>query len=333
MPDTSHLIERAAARLREGGAAAGAGDDPLANRPPLLPGPAAADAGIAGGLSGRDSGGNGSAGDAWAEHGLAGAQGGEAVPGLNGSRLPAGPLLTMAQLAAGGLVTAGAARSIASEELWLVQRQILGVAFRKNLGHTAMPGNLVMVTSARPGEGKSFTALNLAASIARQGDHSVLLVDLDPKRSSLTSVFELSSLHGALDLAGGGATDLARAICGTELPGLSFLPVGQPAAGAADQLGRRQTWSLLQGLARQVPERLVILDTAPCLSLGDAPALSPIVGQIVFVVEAERTQKRDIESGLALLQECPNVAVLLNKSRRSGLRSQRDDYYRRYEKT
>ena len=82
----------------------------------------------------------------------------------------------------GGMVDWSRTRSRISEEFRLVQRQILRTAF----GPGAEPGfsNLLMVTSARPGEGKSFTSINLAGSIARQGDHHVLLVDADSKRDS-----------------------------------------------------------------------------------------------------------------------------------------------------
>jgi protein-tyrosine kinase len=205
-----------------------------------------------------------------------------------------------------------ASRGRLAEELWLVQRQVLRTAFATGID-PAHPGNLVMITSARPGEGKSFAALNLAASIARQGDHAVLLVDADVKKNSLTDLLGFQDQPGLLDLSETGDINASRVIRTTEIPGLSIISHGLRRPRNTDQISRRQTARVMQGLARQDPNRVVILDTAPCLALGDASALAAIVGQIVFVIEAERTQRSEVENAIELLQDCPSIALLLNK--------------------
>src|ERR1700722_8192362 len=106
------------------------------------------------------------------------------------------PIVDMAALERGGLFDWTHGRTRISEEFRLAQRQLLRAAFAP----TAEAGlaNLLMVTSARPGEGKSFTALNLACSVALQGDHHVLLIDSDSKRDSLGQALGLADAPGLL---------------------------------------------------------------------------------------------------------------------------------------
>ncbi len=278
MPNSSHLIERAAARLSAAGAVPGglgsAGASPIIDQP--------------------------------------------------AARLPPqadmAPALAMALLEKAGLMVDQAASGRISEELWLVQRQVLRTAFARSEGAeaAAAPANLLMLTSARPGEGKSFTALNLAAGVARQGDHKVLLVDTDVKARSLTDLLGLRTTTGLLDLAADGGLDPARLEHPTAVPGLAVLPAGGARARSSDLLASRQVGRLLHGLAGRHPGRLVILDGAPCLVTSDPAALAPVVGQIIMVVEADRTQRADVEAALDLIGENPAITLMLNKMRPGG---------------
>ena len=307
MPNAPHLIERAAARLAETGAVPGQ----LSPIPPLPGGPDGAAAPAAG------SGANG------VLNGLAGSVG--SPGGIQIPRDPARPLITLDQLERAGLLTDQAGRSRVAEELWLVQRQILRTAF--TAAGSIPPGaelsgaypNLLMVTSARPGEGKSFTGLNLAASIARQGDHPVLLIDTDVKDHSLTRLLGLVDSPGLLDCVADGSLDPARFDHPTSINQLSILSIGhgQHTRGT-DQLASRHVGRLLNGLARRQTDRLVVLDGAPCLATSDPAALAPLMGQILFVVEAERTQRHDVEAALDLISECPAITLVLNKMQQAA---------------
>ncbi len=181
-------------------------------------------------------------------------------------------------------------RSRISEEFRLAQRQLLRAAFAP----TAEAGlsNLLMVTSARPGEGKSFTALNLAGSVALQGDHHVLLIDSDAKRDSICQALGLADAPGVLDLAADPSMDASDVILRTEIENLSILPVGQERGRSSELFASREMTQLIQRLGRRYADRLLILDAAPCLSTSDPAALAPIVGQILFVVEAESDPAR-----------------------------------------
>jgi protein-tyrosine kinase len=216
----------------------------------------------------------------------------------------------------GGMVDWSRTRSRISEEFRLVQRQILRSAF----GPGAEPGfsNLLLVTSARPGEGKSFTALNLAGSIARQGDNHVLLVDADSKRDSFCYPLGLAENRGLLDLVANPKLDPSPLIVKTPIDRLSILPVGRERERSAELFSTKEMTRLIQSLGRRYADRLLILDAPPCLSTSDPAVLAPVVGQILFVVEADRTQRDEVEASLDLIQACSNITLVLNKQQISS---------------
>lgn len=216
----------------------------------------------------------------------------------------------------GGMVDWSRTRSRISEEFRLVQRQIIRSAF----GPGAEPGfsNLLMVTSARPGEGKSFTSVNLAGSIARQGDHHVLLVDADSKRDSFCYSLGLAEARGLLDLVANPKLDPAPLIVKTPIERLSILPVGRERERSAELFSTKEMTRLVQSLGRRYADRLLILDAPPCLSTSDPAVLAPVVGQILFVVEADRTQRDEVEASLDLIQACPTITMVLNKQQISS---------------
>jgi receptor protein-tyrosine kinase len=215
-----------------------------------------------------------------------------------------------------GMVDWSRTRTRISEEFRLVQRQIMRSAF----GPGAEPGfsNLLLVTSSRPGEGKSFMATNLAGSIARQGDHHVLLVDSDSKRDSICYSLGLAQARGLLDLAANPKLDPAPLIVKTPIERLSILPVGRERERSAELFSTKEMTRLIQSLGRRYADRLLILDAPPCLSTSDPAVLAQVVGQILFVVEADRTQRDEIEASLDLIQACPTITMVLNKQQISS---------------
>jgi receptor protein-tyrosine kinase len=241
------------------------------------------------------------------------------TPGiLRGPELPPGPgAIDAVALERAGMVDWSRTRSRVSEEFRLVQRQILRNAFAPP---GAEPGftNLLMVTSARPGEGKSFTAVNLAGSIARQGNNHVLLVDADSKRDSICYPMGLADAPGLLDLAANPKLDPGPLIVRTPIEQLSILPIGRERERSPVLFSSQEMIKLIQNLGRRYADRLLVLDAPPCLSTSDPAVLAPVVGQILFVVEAERTQRGEIEAALDLLQACPTIALVLNKQQISS---------------
>jgi protein-tyrosine kinase len=205
-------------------------------------------------------------------------------------------------------------RNRVGEEFRVTQGQILRAAFSGDTGGAA-PANLLMVTSARPGEGKTFAALNLAAGIAHADDRAVLLLDIDRKPASLSHTLGLSEAPGLLDLAADPSLNPGEVIVPTAFEKLCVLPLGRDQNDGTDPLATRQMTRLIRDLGRRYDDRLVILDAPPCLASSGPSTLAPIVGQILLVVEAGRTQREELEAAVDLIQACPTISLLLNKVR------------------
>jgi len=170
-----------------------------------------------------------------------------------------------------------------------------------------------MVTSARPGEGKTFVALNLALAFASERNVTALLVDVDTQHPGLPRILGVPRKNGIVDVLA-GTLELADVLIQTDIPNLMILPAGQGGPHVPELLASREMGALLATLAERLPDRFIIIDTPPCMASSDAAALAPLVGQIVFVVEADNTQQGEIEAALPTLNACPNISLLLNKS-------------------
>jgi receptor protein-tyrosine kinase len=210
-----------------------------------------------------------------------------------------------------GLSVAGNDRSRIAEEYRItVDRLLRGLRVARS---GAEHGNLMLVTSAKPGEGKSFTALNLAASIVRNGLGEALLVDMDAKTDSLTGQLGLTEAPGLLNLVADPALRPDDLLLPTAVDGLFFLPIGTRGLPTAETDVMRPINVAVERISRRFTRRVVVLDCAPCLSSSDPVTLAPLADQIVVVVEAERTQRGEIETALELIHACPNVTLMLNK--------------------
>jgi protein-tyrosine kinase len=216
-----------------------------------------------------------------------------------------------ARLAKAGLIRDPASR--VSEEFRIVQNRVLRQSFGDASATSSGVQNIVMITSALKGEGKSFVSLNLAGEIARQGDRRVLLLDVDPKPDSLSRILGVESAPGLLELARDVKLDIADIIIPTAAEGLDIAPVGQNDGRSGEVLASPRMGQIIQEIGRRYADRLIILDAPPCLASSAPHALAPVCGQAVLVVAANNTQQSDIEAALDLLQTCPHVSLLLNK--------------------
>jgi protein-tyrosine kinase len=216
-------------------------------------------------------------------------------------------------LAEAGLICWKEPNNRAAEEFRIIQEKILRQSFGKNGAAANNRDNLVMVTSALKGEGKSFCALNLAGEVARQGDRKVLLVDADPKPHGLAQIAGGSGERGLRDLATGKRLDVAAITIPTETGSLEFLPFGINGEGNAELFASRRMAEVIEEIGRYYADRLIIFDAPPCLSSSTPHTLAAVVGQVVLVVASGSTQQGDVEAALDLLQACPHISLLLNK--------------------
>lgn len=221
--------------------------------------------------------------------------------------------IDFARLAEFGLVSPDNARSQIAEEFRLVKRPIIDNA----TGKSAAPiknANLVMVTSSLPGEGKTFSAVNLAISVALEMDRTVLLVDADVARPSVPKLLGLSPELGLLDVLLDDKLDLSEVLLKTNIEKLTLLPSGKPQQRATELLASDAMGRLLAEMARRYTDRILIFDSPPLLLTTEARALAAHMGQIVVVVEAENTTHAALQQALAMIEACPIRLLMLNKS-------------------
>lgn len=181
----------------------------------------------------------------------------------------------------------------------------------------APKGYLIMIASAMPGEGKSFTAVNLALSLALEKDLRVLLVDADVAKPQLSYVLGLADSPGLLDVLRDGQLDVESLIRATDLPTLSILSAGVASEEATELLSSARMAQVAELLGRNDSRRIVVFDSPPLLQTTESLALARIAGQIVVVVRAESTPQPVLLDALNTLEGQPAVSLVLNQSTRS----------------
>jgi exopolysaccharide/PEP-CTERM locus tyrosine autokinase len=215
------------------------------------------------------------------------------------------------------------------EEFRLIKRTVVERADKAH-GEGSANANLVMVTSTREGEGKTFVALNLAFSLAADPDRSVILIDADPAKSSVAHLLGLEVEHGLTDLLQDGAVALEDVVLPTSVTGLSIVPAGHHHALAAELFASERMGTLLQTLGRVVPHAIVILDAPPVLATSEASALARHADQAVLVIEADKTSRAAIGEALNLIAMCPHIGLVLNKARFRFGAVRFGAYYKKY---
>ena len=240
---------------------------------------------------------------------------GSPLPTVDGSSNISGPQLVLdrGRLASYGITLPSAGRSRTVEEFRLIKRNLMTQLSQSNSLADQRSTRIIMVTSARPGEGKTFISLNLALAFASERDVKALLVDVDTQHSSIQTILGIPAKQGIVDVLSGNC-ELSEALIQTSIPNLLVLPAGQGGPHVPEFFSSNQMAMLMSEMTQCFGDRYIIIDTPPCMASTDAAALAPLVGQIVFIVEAHHTQQMEIESSLSMLSACPRISLLLNKS-------------------
>ena len=179
-------------------------------------------------------------------------------------------------------------------------------------------GNLLMVASAAAGEGKTFTCLNLALSIAREKDWSVLLIDGDCNKPLLSRLFGAQEQPGLMDLLRDNSLAINDLVMPTDVPGLSVIPAGKRDEHAAELLASGRMKALCAELSESDPQRIVVFDSSPLLLTTEAPVLASHVGQIVLVVKTNSTPQQAVLSALGKLDSSKAINLVLNQVEGGG---------------
>lgn len=209
------------------------------------------------------------------------------------------------------------------EEYRYIKRPLLNNAFGEQSGNNNR-SNLILVSSTFPGEGKTFTAINLAISMVLEQDRTVLLVDADVINPSICSRLNIEPHPGLLDYLAGEAS-VSDIILSTNIPRLKVVTAGTRHHHSNEMLASEKMKQFMYELSTRYSDRIVVFDSAPVLGASETNVLAQMTGQAVLVVEEERTTHSQLERAISMLPPSTSTGLVLNKSK-----SSRREYYGYY---
>jgi len=215
-----------------------------------------------------------------------------------------------------GAILPNDSRSKIKEEYKHIKRPLLQKAMARM--DSDCPDNLIMVTSAYSGEGKTFSSLNLALSIAVERDCRVLLIDADVVKPGLGRVLAMESKPGLVEYLNGEIENLSEVLLTTNINNLTVLPAGKTHHLSHELLASNSMRDLAKELSSRYRDRIIIFDSPPVLITSEAKVLSDVVGQIALVIEQDKTAQQSVKDALAKLDAAKISGLILNKSHSLG---------------
>jgi len=230
-----------------------------------------------------------------------------------------------AMLKHGGFLLPDMKDTVQLDEYRQIKRPLLINAFGKCAVREER-ANLVMITSSVAGEGKTYTTINLALSMAMERDTTVLIIDGDNIRASLTRSLGLDGSIGLIELLTDENFSVEDTIVKTDIPKLSVIPSGRVNAFSTELYASEKMQHLLKELAERYNDRIILFDSPPLLQTSQTKVLSHHAGQIMLVVEEGKTPLKAVVEAVGLLDHKKIIGTIINKRRyRSS-----GDYYGGY---
>ena len=250
---------------------------------------------------------------------------GEGPPGLAQAyaRLDGAPFeIDATHLRKLGVYAPGSSGGQQAYELRVIKRRLLRrIGFLQRTGrdprtlrNAGRQRNLVLITSTRPGEGKSFIAVNVAMSLALEECIPVCLVDADTARPRLRSYFGFGHAPGLVDLIDQPDLDLATVSRRATGAPLTFVGEGKRLSNPTEFFSSATARRAFARLSLSYPDGVVLIDAPPVLATTETLALARLADEVVFVVEADSTPQPAIASALdEIIEVNPNVSLVLNR--------------------
>lgn len=212
-----------------------------------------------------------------------------------------------------GHVSITGERTQINEEYREIKRKLLSNAFG-SLSKTLHNPNIIMVSSGRPSEGKTFTATNLALSIAAEQDKTVLLVDADVLRPNVLKTLGLERRKGLMEYLTGDVNNIADVLYPTNIEKLKIIPAGKTHHLSTELLASQKMHETVDEFANRYPDRIVIFDTPPLIGITESAILTNFAGQAVVVVEEGRAKLSDVRLAVQRLNPDMAIGFVVNKS-------------------
>ena len=220
-----------------------------------------------------------------------------------------------ANLAKEGFLDQNDTKSQLSEEFRVIKRPLVNNIQGSEANGITRP-NLILICSNLPAEGKTFVSINLALSIANEMDKSVLLIDADVEKPSISKQLGIKQSPGLIEYLENDQITFADILLKTDLPNLNVIPAGKRHKYSTELLSSQRMYLFADEVSRRYKDRIVIFDSPPLLVATQAQVLAELVGQVVLVIAAEETPQAVVNEGVAKLANCDVVMTLLNKTKR-----------------
>jgi protein-tyrosine kinase len=252
----------------------------------------------------------------------------EPQPGRHEAKHPPPPAARVRfnELRQRGMITPDNLRSNIAFEFRALKRKLLSGARDPNTG--SLTRNLVLVTSALPAEGKTFTATNLALALAGERDIRVLLIDGDVIHPSLNTFFEQASPGGLTELLKDPHLSARDVIhhC-PDLPNVSVIFAGGRDERTPELISSRRAADLFAEMSSRYRDRIIIIDSPPVLSSAETANLAAHAHQTVMIIASGGASRTQIQTAIDHISACPNISVVFNKAAKWNRQAGYDYYY------
>ena len=218
-------------------------------------------------------------------------------------------------LAEDGYLDQNNANSQLAEEFRVIKRPLVNNIQGAEVNGLSRP-NLILICSSLPAEGKTFVSINLALSIANELDKSVLLIDADVEKPSVSKKLGIKQSPGLIEYLENEQVTFSDILLKTDLPNLSVIPAGKRHKFSTELLSSQRMYLFAEEVSRRYKDRIVIFDSPPLLVATQAQVLAELVGQVVLVIAAEETPQNIVNESVAKLANCDVVMTLLNKTKK-----------------
>lgn len=222
-------------------------------------------------------------------------------------------VIDLTRLEKNGHISLNGERKQINEEYREIKRKLLANAFG-SLSKTLHNPNIIMVTSSRPSEGKTFTATNLAMSIASEQDKTVLLVDADVLRPNVLNTLGLERRKGLMEYLTGDVDNISDVLYPTNIDKLKIIPAGKSHHLSTELLASQKMHETVDEFANRYPDRIIIFDTPPLIGINESAILANFAGQAVVVVEEGKAKMGDIRMSVERLNPEMAIGFVVNKS-------------------
>ena len=214
-----------------------------------------------------------------------------------------------------GYLSSESNKSDFNEQFRHIKRTIINNAFGTAAENKVNDNaNLVMISSANKGEGKTFVAINLALISALEKDKTVLLIDSNVINPQINEVLDFECDKGLIEYLLGEVDNLSEVIYNTNIPNFKIIPAGKPHFLTNELLASERMKTLTMELSTRYSDRLVIFDSPEINNITETPVLAGLMGQGLIVAECRKTTMSSLKKAKESLPEKMVVGVVFNKT-------------------